>query len=260
MSLYHILRADPAGNITVFVLDDVALENRPAVAKAIMKKGWLHCEQVGFVCPPRFGGDGRFEMMGGEFCGNATRAYGMYLARQEGRDGEYFVETSGCAEPWISVMVDGEAASAQMPLPQEIWQETVAGHPGTLVHLGGIAHLVLEDAQPDLALFEAAEPMLASIPGLEAYGVIFLNGDRMTPLVKVPATNSLVWEGSCGSGTVAAAIVQSEVMQSGTFSCTYRQPDGDISAQITRENGEITAASIGGQVFFSSPVEIDLDL
>ena len=30
----------------------------------------------------------------------------------------------------------------------------------------------------------------------------------ITPLVKVPAADSLVWEGSCGSGSLAAAAVQ----------------------------------------------------
>ena len=255
--IYHILRADPAGNITVFVLDDVPLDERPQVAKAIMKKAWLRCEQVGFICPPQQGGDGRMEMAGGEFCGNATRAYGAWLAKQQQRYGRFSVEVSGCDHP-VSVWVDHDTAEAEMPLPLYIQPKTVNGLQCTLVHLGGIAHLVAEYILPDLSFFEAAEPYLASIGSLDAYGVIFLSGDRLTPLVKVPATGALIWEGSCGSGTVAAAIVQSSIVTNGVFSASYCQPDGDITARITRENGKPVSATIGGSIRFNAPMEIEL--
>ena len=47
---------------------------------------------------------------------------------------------------------------------------------------------------------------------LEAYGVCFIEGERMTPLVKVPEAGTLVFEGSCGSGTLASAIALSRGM------------------------------------------------
>ena len=47
--------------------------------------------------------------------------------------------------------------------------------------------------------FRAAEPLFSAIEGLDAYGVIFLDrtSHRMTPLVKVVDTGTLIWEGSC---------------------------------------------------------------
>ena len=46
----------------------------------------------------------------------------------------------------------------------------------------------------------------------------------MTPLVKVPAAGSLVWEGSCGSGSLAAAVAQSLDAPDGPFVRSYAQP------------------------------------
>ena len=136
---------------------------------------------------------------------------------------------------------------------------SAAGLEGTLVHLGGIAHLVLEGAEPSLEIFEAAEPLLRAIPGLDAYGVIFLGeGGTMTPLVKVPATGTLVWEGSCGSGSLASAVAQSQGMEEGTLSRAYIQPAGVILVQVTRRGGEVVQAHIGGTVILGDPISVEL--
>lgn len=50
-----ILRADPAGNITIFVLDPVERGWRTAVAARLMALPGLGVEQVAFVCPPTAG-------------------------------------------------------------------------------------------------------------------------------------------------------------------------------------------------------------
>ena len=49
----HVLRADPAGNITLFVLDPVPVGDRAGVASRLMEGSDV--EQVGFVCPPVMG-------------------------------------------------------------------------------------------------------------------------------------------------------------------------------------------------------------
>ena len=69
----NILRADPAGNITVFVLDPVEKAQRAAIAEKIMAIPALKAEQVGYACTAEDDVDGHMEMMGGEFCGNALR-------------------------------------------------------------------------------------------------------------------------------------------------------------------------------------------
>ena len=257
----NILRADPAGNITVFVLDPIEKAQRAAIAEQIMAIPFLKAEQVGYACPPEDGVDGRMEMMGGEFCGNATRAYGMYIARQKGGASEVKLRVSGC-DHVVTAQVDLEAgtARAEMPCPRSVQRITVNGHEGTLVDLAGIAHFVVEGVKPSEEFFRAVEPVFSGITGLDACGVIFLDAEthRMTPLVKVIDTNSLVWEGSCGSGSVACAVAQSEGMQSGGFSCEYTQPAGKVRASVERQNGRIIAAAIGGPVTLDEPMCITL--
>lgn len=258
---YRVIRADPSGNITLFVLDPVDAAGRPALAEQLMKRLDAGIEQVGFVCPPQEGADGRLEMAGGEFCGNATRAFGALLARQSGRSGavRMRVEASGCDRVvGVDADLDEGTARAEMPLPQLVRQIDANGIRGTLVHLGGIAHLVTEDAEPSEAYLERAESIFAQFPDLDAYGVIFLNGGKITPLVKVPAARTLFWEGSCGSGTVAAAVAQSEGVRDGEFVRTYEQPAGLIEATVTRRAGAVAAAYIGGTVRFGELQTIEI--
>ena len=252
-----VQRANPAGNITLFVLDPVPVGDRAGLAAKLMARS--DAEQVGFLCPPLYGSAGRMEMAGGEFCGNATRAFGMLIAQRLGGLDRVSVEVSGCERP-VTVDLDWTAgtARAQMPLPRGVGRTEADGHPGTLVDLGGIAHFVVEDVVPSQDVFDRAEPLFWDIPGLDAYGVIFLEGERMTPLVKVPAAGTLVWEGSCGSGTLAAAIAQSQDAPDGPFVRKYVQPAGVVEAAVIRRDGEEVAAFIGGPVSLDPPMTLEL--
>ena len=256
----NILRADPAGNITVFVPDEVPKERHGEIAKAILSLEALKAEQVAFRCRGAGGEMNRIEMSGGEFCGNASRAFGMLLAKERGLTGQCRVEIeiSGCNAP-VSVEVDTDAqtASAEMPLPVYVGRRCVDGLTGTLVHLGGIA-LLVADVEPDRSFFDRAERVFAEFPALEAYGVVFLTKDgRMTPLIRVPAADSLVWEGSCGSGSIACAIAESEGTE-GEFTKEYIQPAGTIRATVVRVGGKPVSARIGGKVTLDVPQVIEI--
>lgn len=256
----HIVRADPAGNITLFVLDPVAQSERAAFASELMERPELDIEQVAFVCSPRCGGDGRIEMMGGEFCGNAARAMGLLLAKERGITGQarLWVEVGGSEAP-VAVDVDTQAgtACAAMPLPRSEKQLCICGAAGLLVDLGGIVHFVTRHA-PDKSLLDAAELWAALPAGVEAFGVIFLHNGHMTPLVKVCATNTEVWEGSCGSGSLAAAVMESRDRPEGHFARDYIQPAGTIRAELIRRNGCVTEARIGGMVTLDAPAVVEL--
>ena len=79
---YNIVIADPAKNITVFVLDDIDKKSYKSVARNILENTNYAAEQVGFIKQPIMGGDIRLEMMGGEFCGNASRSIGMFFSQK----------------------------------------------------------------------------------------------------------------------------------------------------------------------------------
>ncbi len=254
----QVVRADPAGNITLFVLDPVEKAERPSVASKLMALAPFAAEQVGFVCAPETGFDGCMEMAGGEFCGNASRACGMLLAKQRGMTGKTHLtlRVSGSDRP-VGVDVDADAgtARADMPLPRFADRSVVDGVEGVMVDLGGIVHFVVY-AEPDAALMEKVEPLIR--PDAEAYGVIFLHDGRMTPLVKVPAAGTLVWEGSCGSGSLAAAVADSLGTEDGFFARDYIQPAGVVRAELEWRDGSVAAAWIGGSVTLDECVTVEL--
>ena len=263
----RIMRADPAGNITVFVLDPVAKEQRIPISRAIMDMPEFKAEQVGFACECASDADeidGHMEMASGGLCGNATRAYGMYIARKKGIKGKASLKlsVSGAVKP-VCVDVDTDAGSARSQMPLPLFAHKINDcTEGTLVHLGGIAHFVVKGIDPSVSFLEKVEPMLEEIANINAYGVMFLqkDGKTMTPLVKVPSAGSLVWEGSCGSGTLAAAVAASIDLPDGEYSFEFVQPAGNLKAEVKKSSGEITETYIGGPVSLGKIQTVDLDI
>jgi diaminopimelate epimerase len=307
-----IVRADPAGNITIFVLnriDDPAFRLR--AAKALLAEPSLKAEQIGFVIPPgrpaadpltrpagAAGGrpsapaaEGRLwrrEMMGGEFCGNAARSFGLYAARQGGLSGkrDICIEISGAPAP-VPVHLDLDASTAEAEIPGPLAAGTLAfeGRPFPAYFFEGITHVIAEGLEPDrglvLGLLEAARragpPRPAGHPAdtrhlldarhpfdachpldachlLDALGVMFYDPARrfMRPAVYVAATESLVFESSCGSGTAAlAAYLAGGLAGGGRWEIA--QPGGLIEARVKKQAGKIETIGIGGPVSLGEP-------
>ena len=263
-----VVRADPSGNVTLFVLTPVDRGlHADAAGKLIAALPEMKVEQVGFASAPLTGGTARLEMAGGEFCGNAARAWGMWTAAGcVPRPDRVRMEISGCSQP-ITVDVDWTKGTArtEMPLPLEV--RPVPEFGGTLVHLGGIAHLVVQGEAPSREFFHRAESAFKGMNGLEAYGVVFLNRldaaageEHLTPLVKVPSVGTLFQEGSCGSGSLAAAVAESAEVRDGEFRRRYVQPAGALIASVVRRSGEVRSAFIEGPVSLDEPIEVELDL
>ena len=239
---------NPAGNITAVVLSPVPPELRPTLSRAIMDQG--RAEQVGFAALPRLGGACRIEMMGGEFCGNAVRSYG-YMQRSGAT--ALSVEISGATAP-VPVTIDPahQSAFADMPLPLGIDWISVGDERYPLIQCQGICHLLALEHAPDPVFLEKARPML-SLLEQEAWGIMFLSGQQLTPAVYVKSTDSLVWESSCGSGSVAAAwYLAGQSPAQSRFQ--FQEPGGEISVEVRRKNGTIIGCSMGGPVSMG-PVE-----
>lgn len=91
--------ADPAGNITIFVMTPLEKERYAGIARQILERKELGGEQVAFVERTEQG-TLRMEMMGGEFCGNASRSFAYLLCRLSGKERkECLVEVSGSPKP-----------------------------------------------------------------------------------------------------------------------------------------------------------------
>jgi diaminopimelate epimerase len=265
---YEIVVADPAKNITVFVLNPVA--DRAAAARHILADKSLGAEQVGFVIPPeRDGGIGRLEMMGGEFCGNAARSFGLFTAREQGLSGDQtvYIGMSGVKES-LPVQVHMEEGRAAVEIPGPLAVETLdfEGRPLPAYVFDGITHVIAPDIPPDEKTFariragiekqfppSGAGQLLAAGPPTAALGVLFYDTAAafMRPAVYVYGTDSLVFESSCGSGSAALAVWKTRGAGDGETAWTIAQPGGIIEARVRRQGGGICGIRIGGPVNLS---------
>lgn len=250
--------ADPAGNLTGFVLTAVPKETRAQIAVAMMARCPEGFEQIGFIDEASLLAElPRMDMMGGEFCGNATRTFALLCARQRGMDaGEMDVSVSGAQKP-VRVRFDARAgeAYADMPLPYALEQIVLCGRTIPVVRMEGIAHAIVCGEAPSQAL---AAQILAAMPPEDAQGVIFLENDRLTPAVYVRATDALVWESSCGSGSVAAAWLTAQEAPDGEHRYIFLEPGGTLCVSIEKENGRAVRAVMGGAVTLGEEREIEI--
>ncbi len=237
-------------------------------------------EQVGFILPdeadpvsgePVF----RINMSGMEFCGNAMRAFGFYKGTQMQPPRRMVrVRMSGC-EDILTVEVDPEHrdAKAQMPLPKyagafslpELGLAQKEAEPGILVDMDGIFHLVLKDVEPCPESFEKIREYFycrerkEGEPGdFPAFGVMFIDtkAQTMTPVVYVKDVDTTYFEGSCASGTTAAAFVAAGELPDGVHELTFREPAGTLHTEVTKGSGQITGVRLNGLVELSDVIRV----
>lgn len=266
-------KLSPNGNTTILLRGEFSPQVRAALSVAVMQSDHLCAEQAGAVTffPPRL------DMMGGEFCLNATRAFAALLAFEgklkeslEGLTLYYHghLETSGLDTPVaVRVKLHDEAtalASVRLHLPPSSAPECPEPHvcPGVwLVRLPGIQHLLVDVAQHHLPLnrdaLKADSARWRNRFGLEsqpAAGVIYYELPkhderhmRIVPVVWVALTGGVCVETACGSGSLAAALVGAAItgMQDGLWS--IEQAGGTLDVSLTSEEVGFSAW-VGGEV------------
>ncbi|MDR1575264.1 MAG: hypothetical protein LBS37_04590 [Treponema sp.] len=283
----EIVRADPAGNITVLVLSPVSdRRERAALAAALLADPDLRAEQAGFVTPPEDGGLWHLEMAGGEFCGNAARAFGLFVAGQSGVTGRgtVMITISGAPRP-LPVFVDTAAGTAGLAMSGPLAETSAVcgGFSFPVYVFDGISHAIAENIQPDERLLhslresldhppaglpaDAGRPADAGCPAdagrladagrpADALGVMFYDSGRrfMRPLVWVRATGTTVFESSCGSGSAALGVWLARNVRDGGETRSLAQPGGTIETRVLKRGGRVQRISIGGKVGLGGPV------
>jgi diaminopimelate epimerase len=252
--LIEIIPADPAGNKTIFVTTPVDRKHYQQVASFLLSLEEFEAEQVAFILP-----DGRMEMCGMEFCGNASRTYALIMAKNQGLTGkqEITVNVSGCEQPLqVRVNMEEKHTGIDMPIPREI----CAYGNDTLVDLGGIMHLVTTDKSADPNAFQRLKNRIMNEVRPPALGVMFYNSrtNEMTPVVYVADVDSTYFEGSCASGTVAAAAALTANESDGEYRFTITQPKGTLTAVIKKRQNTIESVSIEGPIIIGDPVTVQL--
>lgn len=232
----HYLVMNPTGNQTILVQSEIPLEKQLSVADVLMQFE-PKAEQVGFLSNCAVG-DISLRMAGGEFCGNATICAAVQYGLQNDMDqGQVTVCVSGAATP-VAVSISRQengmwSGIVEMPQPESISCVPLPdGKTHPLVSFPGISHVILEEFQTH----EQAEKLAVSLCneyGFDALGLMFLKQkeNRLSPLVFVPAVNTLFWESACASGTTAVGAWLAK-KQNKTVHAKLQQPGGtlDITA------------------------------
>ncbi len=197
----------------------------------------LGAEQAGFLVL----NDQHFEMAGGEFCGNASRAAAVLFSQALDADDVSFTVSGfdGIVDAHVK-QKDASRFSVRCTfpgMPTDVREVTLDnGTPASIVDLGGIVHVVIEAPFPaDPAVYEEEHHTITEAFNLDerdAVGVVWFEQTddtiQMHPVVWVKAINTFFYETSCGSGTIAVGRV--------TNIPSIVQPSGQtISAEITED-------------------------
>lgn len=271
--------ANPAGNITIFVTSPVERKNYAAVAKKLLALEEFKGEQVGFIKEKPEDADGCMEMCGLEFCGNASRSFGLYLAgkgagreidSEEGSKGEkeLVLRVSGSTEP-VKVRANQKNSYAKifMPLPKSI--DMVVGssddalNGSIVVDFEGITHMILEDVEASDEVFEQVKNYInKEYNNPPCLGAMFYDtkNDKMVPIVYVRDVDTVYHEGSCGSGTCAAGISRCVGRLNDTYRYEIRQPMGTLTVEVEMHEGRPSEVAIEGTVDIGDMHSIDIEL
>ena len=221
---------DPSGNRTILVKSPVPEAEQPAVAEQLLALE-PSAEQVGFLtrCDAF---SIALRMAGGEFCGNAAMSAAVYYALLNGLSvGTVPVEIFGAPSPLsVEIAQNGDGSwrgRVEMPRPIAIKMITFPeGQKLPVVFFQGIAHVILASC---LSRSEAEKVIVSwcTFLNAEAFGLMFVDSveNRLTPLVYVPAVNSLYWESACGSG-ISAVGAWMAAENKAPVHVALRQPGG----------------------------------
>lgn len=272
------IKADPSGNTTVFILDTVARSQYGKIAAIAMSPGYLAAEQVGFIMPSKIDpGSFRMEMMGGEFCGNASRSFAawqsMYKkdiggssANSTDKEISLYIDVSGSNKPLKSKVRSLTSknyfnVSVCMPIPKWICGgESHDLGEYSIVAFDGINHIVLWNRLPSENDVKLSKDLLLSVgASIDAFGVMFyqLSSNIMTPVVCIKDVGSTIWENSCGSGSSAAAAAIAYKRNS-SVDLTIKQPGGNLSVKVDW-GGEIHSIVLSGDIRLTSIGTIYID-
>ena len=146
--------------VTFFVNSEIERKDYAAVANQLfeMELDGKMAEQVGFIHPsPACGrAQGRMEMSGMEFCGNASRSFALLRAHQMGIEGAatVSVDVSGVNEI-LDVEIDTvtEYTKIRMPQARRVLRESIMGNEALIVDFGGIMHVVVKDIKESDEIF-----------------------------------------------------------------------------------------------------------
>lgn len=247
MKKLNFIKVNPAGNITILIDGlNTNEEDIMSISEILMKETNLHAEQVGFIK------DNHLQMMGGEFCGNASRAFASLLAFRDKdfkEQKKYCINCSGATEELdVDVRKGIEKnkflAKIKMPKFLNIQEIKFDNEILILVEFSGIHHFIYEGKTDKEKVINFVKNYLQD-KDYSALGLMFFNQEKMEmlPYVYVRGFSEGVWENSCASGTTAL----------GFYLRKYKKIE---KAKIIQANGWLEFSFDKEDIYIDGPVEI----
>ena len=262
MNQYEFL--NPSGNITALVTKDVPRERYQEISNKIMKND-PNIEQVGFL-KKYTDSIFRLEMAGLEFCGNASRAFACFLVKEKYVNKNTFEISVSGYDNLIECNVEkiGEDYYSTInlkllkPIKDFIENKKLDNQEISVIHLPGISHTFLDQKKFKFdkgSCLKEAKKIIQELNliNLPAVGVIWYEDNQINPIVYVKDIDSLFYENSCGSGSIAYGIYHSYLQnKDGIFNFDVIQKNKEVvKVTIELKNKIITSAKLYGQTKFS---------
>ena len=247
MKKLDFIKVNPAGNITILIDNyDIYAKDIVSISENIMKETSLYAEQIGFIRA------NHLQMMGGEFCGNASRSFASLLAFRDTDFKEqknYFITCSGEKEV-LSVDVrrdkDSNKFLAKIKMPSFLNMKEIEFENETLIMIqfSGIHHFIYTGEKAQEKIIDFVRAYLDN-KDYSAFGLMFFNITKMEmlPYVYVKGFSEGVWENSCASGTTAL----------GFYLKKYKNIE---KSKIFQPNGWLEFSFKGEDIYIDGPVEI----
>ncbi|MDH6604281.1 diaminopimelate epimerase [Bacilli bacterium PM5-9] len=244
--------ANPAGNITIFVKNDVNQDNYIEIANKLINLKEYKAEQVAFIKELN-NKPYKMEMMGLEFCANASRSFAYLVARENNIETPTIinVDVSGIKSTIdVEVDLDNNDATIEMNPPQDIKTISINDINYPLVIMEGIMHVIIEESDFDKTLCQQILNFVLEKYSVDALGFMFVDNNEMYPVVYVHDTKTLIHEGSCGSGSIAYAYYLYNKLQDKTnnYAISLNEPGGILKVSIINEkcylSGELSISKL----------------
>ena len=282
MTSYSFYKMSPSGNTTVLIKnkDSMDARYRALISNKILDPLHLGGEQVGVVSYLE-DGTPRLDMMGGEFCGNATRSVLALLLFEDSKSlksigenhWECHLSVSG-----VNEKVKGECFKEGSKINTKVYLSTknhveeklLDGYKVFVAYLSGITHVILNEPhfkfrKDNYVEFSKHVRDSLELQNESAVGLIFVqkndNGVFIDPVVWVRDTDSTYYETACGSGTAAFGIV-SALNNKRDFKERIYQPSKksiELEVRLSSDALYVESVSIGGIVDVIAKGELFLD-
>lgn len=273
------LKMSPSGNVTVLVTFPyiASINTRQEVSKIIMER-YNDVEQVGFISYLE-NNIPRLDMMGGEFCGNATRCLGALLVldnpsvlKQIAPDC-WHVEVSVSGVPslldvYLALNGNDINSSVRIAMKDVKYSEKMFnGFSLSVVSMEGITHVFVDKKLcdfPELNFKNVARDFREGLQltSEDAVGIVWFDkiSDKsfsIQPVVWVKNTNSVYYETACGSATAGLAWLFGKSGRIKDFD--FLQPSGKIIKASFLKDGNACSVVIGGVVDILQRDTLDIE-